>query len=57
MTSGWAGQPCNPYDTERVVRGSSGGSGAASAAISRWIGICEQSGASCKGRHQRNGTR
>ena len=21
----WAGQPCNPYDTERVPRGSSGG--------------------------------
>ena len=29
MQSAWSGQPCNPYDTERVVRGSSGGSGAA----------------------------
>jgi Asp-tRNA(Asn)/Glu-tRNA(Gln) amidotransferase A subunit family amidase len=56
MTSGWAGQPCNPYDTERVVRGSSGGSGAAVGGNLAMIGICEQSGASCQGPASRNGT-
>ena len=56
MTSGWAGQPCNPYDTERVVRGSSGGSGAAIGGNLAMIGICEQSGASCQGPASRNGT-
>jgi amidase len=56
MTSGWAGQPCNPYDTERVVRGSSGGSGAAVGGNLTMIGICEQSGASCQGPASRNGT-
>jgi Asp-tRNA(Asn)/Glu-tRNA(Gln) amidotransferase A subunit family amidase len=54
--SGWAGQPCNPYDTERVVRGSSGGSGAAIGGNLAMIGICEQSGASCQGPASRNGT-
>ncbi len=53
--SSWSGQPCNPYDTERVVRGSSGGSGAAIAANLATIGICEQSGASCQGPASRNG--
>jgi Asp-tRNA(Asn)/Glu-tRNA(Gln) amidotransferase A subunit family amidase len=53
--SSWSGQACNPYDTERVVRGSSGGSGAAIAANLAMIGICEQSGASCQGPASRNG--
>lgn len=51
----WAGQSCNPYDTERVSRGSSGGSGVAVAANLVTIGICEQSGASCQGPASRNG--
>lgn len=51
----WAGQPCNPYDTERVVRGSSSGSGAAISANLATVGICEQSGASCQGPASRNG--
>ena len=53
--SSWSGQSCNPYDTERVVRGSSGGSGAAIGANLAMIGICEQSGASCQGPASRNG--
>jgi Asp-tRNA(Asn)/Glu-tRNA(Gln) amidotransferase A subunit family amidase len=56
MISGWSGQPCNPYDTERVVRGSSGGSGAAIGGNLAMIGICEQTGASCQGPASRNGT-
>ena len=55
QVSAWSGQSCNPYDTERVVRGSSGGSGAAIAANLATIGICEQSGASCQGPASRNG--
>lgn len=51
----WAGQSCNPYDTERVSRGSSGGSGVAVSANLVTIGICEQSGASCQGPASRNG--
>ena len=51
----WAGQPCNPYDTERVPRGSSSGSGVAVGANLATIGICEQSGASCQGPSSRNG--
>lgn len=51
----WGGQSCNPYDTERVSRGSSGGSGVAVAANLVAIGICEQSGASCQGPASRNG--
>ena len=51
----WGGQPCNPYDTERVPRGSSGGSGVAVAANLATIGICEQSGGSCQGPASRNG--
>jgi amidase len=53
--SAWSGQPCNPYDTERVVRGSSGGSGAAIGGNLATVGICEQSGASCQGPASRNG--
>ena len=51
----WSGQACNPYDTERVPRGSSGGSGVAVAANLVTVGICEQSGASCQGPASRNG--
>jgi amidase len=51
----WAGQACNPYDTERVSRGSSGGSGVAIGANLAAIGICEQSGASCQGPSSRSG--
>jgi len=51
----WAGQACNPYDTERVSRGSSGGSGVSVGANLAMIGICEQSGASCQGPASRNG--
>ncbi len=51
----WAGQACNPYDTERVSRGSSGGSGVSVGANLATIGICEQSGASCQGPASRNG--
>jgi Asp-tRNA(Asn)/Glu-tRNA(Gln) amidotransferase A subunit family amidase len=51
----WGGQPCNPYDTERVTRGSSSGSGAAVSANLVTVGICEQSGASCQGPASRNG--
>lgn len=53
--SAWSGQPCNPYDTERVPRGSSGGSGVAVGANLAMVGICEQSGASCQGPASRNG--
>ena len=52
----WSGQACNPYDTERVPRGTSGGSGVAIGANLATIGICEQSGASCQGPASRNGT-
>lgn len=55
QVSSWSGQSCNPYDTERVVRGSSGGSGAAVSANLVTVGICEQSGASCQGPASRNG--
>jgi len=53
--SSWSGQSCNPYDTERVVRGSTGGSGAAISANLAMVGICEQSAASCQGPASRNG--
>jgi amidase len=55
QVSSWSGQSCNPYDTERVVRGSTGGSGATIAANLAMIGICEQSAASCQGPASRNG--
>jgi Asp-tRNA(Asn)/Glu-tRNA(Gln) amidotransferase A subunit family amidase len=53
--SAWSGQSCNPYDTERVPRGSSSGSGVAIAANLATIGICEQTGMSCQGPASRNG--
>jgi Asp-tRNA(Asn)/Glu-tRNA(Gln) amidotransferase A subunit family amidase len=55
MFNSWSGQSCNPYDTERVTRGSSGGSGVAISANLATVGICEQSGASCQGPASRNG--
>jgi Asp-tRNA(Asn)/Glu-tRNA(Gln) amidotransferase A subunit family amidase len=53
--SAWSGQACNPYDTTRVPRGSSSGSGVAIAANLATIGICEQTGMSCQGPASRNG--
>jgi Asp-tRNA(Asn)/Glu-tRNA(Gln) amidotransferase A subunit family amidase len=53
--SAWSGQACNPYDTERVPRGSSSGSGVAISANLATIGICEQTGASCQGPASRSG--
>jgi Asp-tRNA(Asn)/Glu-tRNA(Gln) amidotransferase A subunit family amidase len=52
----WGGQACNPYDTERVPRGSSSGSGVAVSANLMMIGICEQTANSCQGPASRNGT-
>src|SRR2546422_8674249 len=53
--SAWAGQACNPYDTERVPRGSSSGSAVSVSANLVTIGICEQTVASCQGPASRNG--
>lgn len=53
--SAWSGQACNPYDTTRVPRGSSSGSGVAIGANLATIGICEQTGMSCQGPASRNG--
>jgi Asp-tRNA(Asn)/Glu-tRNA(Gln) amidotransferase A subunit family amidase len=50
----WGGQPCTPYDTERVTRGSSSGSGVAVSANLAACSICEQTGGSCKGPASRN---
>jgi len=54
--SAWAGQACNPYDTEREPRGSSSGSGVSVAANLAMCSICEQTGGSCKGPASRNNT-
>jgi Asp-tRNA(Asn)/Glu-tRNA(Gln) amidotransferase A subunit family amidase len=51
----WGGQACNPYDTARVPRGTSNGSGVAVAANLSTCSICEQTSASCKGPASRNG--
>ena len=51
----WSGQPCNPYDTTRVPRGTSNGSGVAVGANLVAVGICEQTAASCQGPASRNG--
>jgi len=51
----WGGQPCNPYDTARVPRGSSSGSGVAISANFAACSFCEQTGGSCKGPASRNG--
>jgi Asp-tRNA(Asn)/Glu-tRNA(Gln) amidotransferase A subunit family amidase len=50
----WGGQPCNPYDTAREPRGTSGGSGVSVAANLATCSICEQGSASCKGPASRN---
>ncbi|XOV89087.1 MAG: amidase family protein [Pseudomonadota bacterium] len=52
--SQWGGQPCNPYDTERVTRGTSSGSGVSVSANLVQCSICEQGNASCKGPASRN---
>jgi Asp-tRNA(Asn)/Glu-tRNA(Gln) amidotransferase A subunit family amidase len=51
----WGGQPCNPYDTTRVPRGSSSGSGVSIGASLAACSFCEQTGGSCKGPASRNG--
>ncbi len=50
----WSGQTCNPYDTARVPRGTSNGSGVSVSANLATCGICEQTSASCKGPASRN---
>ena len=50
----WSGQTCNPYDTSRVPRGTSNGSGVSVSANLSTCSICEQSSASCKGPASRN---
>jgi amidase len=50
----WPGQPCNPYDTARVPRGTSNGSGVSVAANLVTCSICEQGTASCQGPASRN---
>lgn len=50
----WGGQPCNPYDTERVTRGTSAGSAVSVSANMVSCSICEQGSASCKGPASRN---
>lgn len=50
----WAGQACNPYDTSRVPRGTSNGSGVSVSTNMVACSICEQSSASCKGPASRN---
>ncbi len=50
----WGGQACNPYDTERVTRGTSSGSGVSVSANLVACSICEQGQASCKGPASRN---
>jgi amidase len=51
----WGGQACNPFDTTRVPRGTSNGSGVSVSANLVTCGICEQTSASCKGPASRNG--
>jgi Asp-tRNA(Asn)/Glu-tRNA(Gln) amidotransferase A subunit family amidase len=45
----WGGTSCNPYDTERVTSGSSGGSGVSVASNLVVCSICETTGGSCRG--------
>ncbi|MCP5146032.1 MAG: amidase, partial [Gammaproteobacteria bacterium] len=44
----WGGTVCNPYNTERVTGGSSGGSGVSVAANLVVCSICETTGGSCR---------
>jgi amidase len=50
----WSGQTCNPYDTARIPRGTSNGSGVSVSANLATCSICEQTSASCKGPASRN---
>jgi amidase len=50
----WPGQACNPYDTARVPRGTSNGSGVSVSANLATCSICEQGTASCQGPASRN---
>lgn len=50
----FGGQACNPYDTQRVPRGTSNGSGVSVSANLSQCSICEQTSASCKGPASRN---
>jgi len=52
----WGGMTCNPYDTERVTSGSSGGSGVSVAANLAMCSICETTGGSCRGPANYQGT-
>ena len=45
----WGGTSCNPYDTQRVTSGSSGGSGVSVATNLVVCSICETTGGSCRG--------
>jgi amidase len=45
----WGGMTCNPYDTERVTSGSSGGSAVSVASNLVVCSICETTGGSCRG--------
>src|SRR5882757_5064645 len=51
----WGGMTCNPYDTERVTSGSSGGSGVSVASNLVVCSICETTGGSCRGPADYNG--
>jgi len=48
IRSSWAGQVCDPYDTERSPGPSSGGSGVAVAANLTTCAVCETTGGSCR---------
>ena len=51
----WGGMTCNPYDTERVTSGSSGGSAVSVASNLVVCSICETTGGSCRGPANYNG--
>ena len=53
--STWAGNTCNPYDTERDPRGTSSGSGVTVGANLVVCSFCEQTFGSCKGPAARMG--
>jgi Asp-tRNA(Asn)/Glu-tRNA(Gln) amidotransferase A subunit family amidase len=48
VRSSWAGQTCNPYDTQRSPGPSSGGAGASANANLVTCAICETTGGSCR---------
>jgi Asp-tRNA(Asn)/Glu-tRNA(Gln) amidotransferase A subunit family amidase len=51
----WGGMTCNPYDTERVTSGSSGGVAVSVATNLVVCAICETTGGSCRGPANYNG--